>query len=325
MDAAIILSGEDITQDLEPFLESVRYEDKLSGEADALELTLNNATRLFMGDWLPPIGATIAIAFKADAETLDLGKFEIDELTFSAPPSICRVKAVSISQNSGLRQVDESKSWENVLLSKICADIAEASGVELFYDCDFDPKINRAEQGEQSRLAFLEKICADYGLICKFSDGKLIVFEEEKLEQSEPALTLNLSSSIVKRYSVTTTLQEIYKACEVNYQHAAQDTLYKARAEDATKSTGKTLKVNRKVNSQAEADRLAANELRKKNKKETQMTLTTLGDFRLVAGNVLELEEFGKFSGRWLIEEAVHTLGGGGYECSLKLRRHKNE
>ena len=50
------------------------------------------------------------------------------------------------------------------------------------------------------------------------------------------------------------------------------------------------------------------------------MTIETVGAFEFLAGNVIELKNFGKFDGNYLIEKARHQLGNG-YECSLELRR----
>ena len=319
----IKLAGKDISEDVEPYLRGLTYTDVLSGEADTLEITLTDVDKKFLGDWFPPRGSTLDVTLLKNwevHETLELGEFEIDEVTYSTPPSVCKLKAVSIPQNSELRQIDESKSWEHVKLSEIARDIAEASKVELIYETDYDPEITRAEQGEQSRLAFLEKICADNGLCLKFSDGKLIVFEESKLESQEPAATLTWTD--LKQFNGRATLQEVYKACEVNYKHGKQDNLYKARAEDKTKTEGKTLKINKKVDSQAEADRLAKFELRKKNKQELVVTLTLPLDVRLVAGNVVELKDFGFFNGKWLINRATINVDNG---STSRIELHKCE
>ena len=211
------INGTDVSRDLEKFPHALTYEDAQSGETDSLTLELMDRARLFIGDWLPEKGATIQAALINGDKTFPLGTFEVDEIEFSTPPSVMKIKANSCSQNSELRQVEMSRAWENVLLSKICADIAQASGVELFYKTDFDPEIKRAEQGELSRLAFLEKLCKDYGLIVKFADNQIIVVEESALESAEPVETFTPDK--IKKISFKSTLTEIYKACELNYPY----------------------------------------------------------------------------------------------------------
>ncbi|MBR2775192.1 MAG: hypothetical protein IKD73_09435 [Selenomonadaceae bacterium] len=318
-EATILLEGRDITQSLEGRLLNLNYRDRLSGEADTIELTLMDKDKLLLTDSFPPRGATASIT----VNDFDLGAFELDEVDYSAPPNVMRVKATSISQNSGLRQTDESKSWESVLLSKIARDIAEASALELFYQAGYNPEIKRAEQGEQSRLAFLDKLCADNGLIVKVADGKLIVVEEVTLEAQDPVTALTWSD--ITRFDAKATLNEVYQKCEVNYKHAKQDKLFSATATDDSKAQGRTLKINRRVNSQAEADRLAAHELRNANKKEFQVTITMPLRLNLLAGVVVTLEDFGFFSGKWLVDESSHDVSDSGSVTRITLHRTENQ
>ena len=309
----IFLENQDITQDLEPFLIGVTYQDKLSGESDVLEVTLQDKNHTLIEN-LPPRGSSVNVT----VNDFDFGSFELDEITYSAPPSVMRVKANSISQNSGLNQTDASKSWENVLLSKIARDIADASGVELFYQADYDPTISRAEQGEQSRLSFLQNLCDDNGLCLKVADKTLIICEESSLEAQEPVAALTWQD--VTRFDATATLNEVYQKCELNYRHGQKDKNFSAVATDDTKSTGRTLRINKRVNSQAEADRLARHKLREANKKEFEVTLTLPLNLKLLAGVTIDLD-FGFFSGKWLVDESSHTVSDSGSQSRIKLHK----
>lgn len=327
IDAKITIAGKDVTKDLSPFLKLVTYEDVLSGETDTIELELQDASRLFIADWFPLRGDTLEVELNrrdwqsgGQIETLPLGLFEVDEITNSYPPNVAKIKGNSCPQNSALRQTDESKSWENVKLSQIAADVAAAAGVELFFDASDDPTIQRAEQSELSRMKFLEKLCKDNGLALKFADGKLIIFDEEKYEQQEPISRLDYDLSIIKNFSATATLTEIYRACEVTYKHGKKDEQIVGRFEDTTKTTGKTLKINQKVEDKSEAERLARKKLREKNKDEIKIQLTVVGRFDYLSGQVIELINHGFYSGRYLIERARHKIGGG-YEVDLELRK----
>lgn len=313
----IFLENQDITQDLENFLISVTYQDKLSGESDVIEVTLQDALHTLINN-PPPRGSKLNVSFN----DLDFGEFEIDEISYSAPPSVMRVKANSISQNSGLNQTDESKSWEKVLLSRIARDIADASGVELFYETDYDPEINRAEQGEQSRLAFLQNLCDDAGLIIKVSDQTLIIFEEKALEDMPAKVSLTWTD--ITRFDAKATLTEVYKDCQVNYREGQQDKNFSATATDPTKTAGRTLKINKRVNSQAEAERLARHKLREKNKEEFSVTLTLPLNLKLLAGVTVDLD-FGAFDSKWIVDESSHTVSDAGSTTRIKLHRVGNE
>lgn len=322
----IIIAGNDVTQDLSPYLRSITYSDVESGKTDTVEIELQDAAHLFMSDYFPQRGDTLEVELIREfwngesTETLPLGTFEIDEVSNSYPPSVCKLKGNSCPQNSKLRQVDESKAWENVRLSEIAQDIAAQSNCELVYEATDNPDIKRAEQSEHSRLAFLQKLCTDNGLALKVADGKLIIFDEEKLEDQEPVATFDRDLSIIKKFSGTATLTEVYKDCQVTYRHGKKAEVLTGTAEDATKTDGKTLKINQRVENQAEAERLARKKLREKNKDEWKISLTVTGDFRLLSGNVIELVNHGVYDGCWLIESAKHTIGNG-YEVSLDCHK----
>jgi hypothetical protein len=317
----IFMNGVDVTRDLSPHLKALTLTDNLSCEADALELELVDREKIFLNDWFPELSTTLSATLVkknwTDGQSeLELGEFEIDEVEASLPPSTFKIKAVSISQNSALRQRDESKSWENVRLSEIAAQIASESGVELFYQATDDPEIKRAEQGEQSRLAFLEKICADNYLILKVGDNKLIICDESELERQEPARELDRETTWIKHFTARKTLQDVYGSAEVSYKEPKQSELFTAKYGSAE---GKAMKINRRVTNQGAAEKLARNELRRKNKKETEVNITTVGDFDLMAGNTVALKNFGHFDGNYLIEKATHTVGNG-YETKIELR-----
>ena len=324
----VTVEGKDVTQDLSRFPLSVTYEDVSDGETDSVELEFMDADKLFIGDWFPTRGATLELEFWRESwsgdyeivENLPLGTFEIDEITCSFPPSVAKIKGNSCPQNSALRQVDQSRAWENFKLSEIARDIATKAGVELYFETTDDPTIKRAEQSEHSALSFLEKLCRDNGLCLKFADGKIVIFDEETAESQEPVATFDYGRSEIKNFSATATLTEIYKSCEVNYKDGKADQKYHGRADDSSKSDGKVLKINQQVDSQAAAEKLAKKKLREKNKDEFKLQLTCVGDFKLLSGQVVALKGFGFFSGNWFIERARHSVGNG-YEVNLELHK----
>lgn len=325
--AQVYINSVDVSRDLAPYLTGVTYEDTLSSGTDTIELELQDVEHLFIADWFPQRGDTLNVTliknnWEGDGlqETLPLGLFEVDEIENSYPPSRCKLKGNSCPQNSELRQVDESRSWENVKLSAIAADIAGKAGVELVYEAEDDPEIKRAEQAELSALEFLDKLCADHYLSVKFADGKLIIFDTAKLEEQDAITTFDIGKTIIKKFTGTATLTEIYKDCQVSYKHGKQDELYEATATAPNKQDGKTLKINQKVNSQGEAEKLARHKLREKNREEVKVQITTTGDFSLLSGNVIELKNHGFYSGRYLIEKATHKVGSGD-ETSLECYR----
>ena len=324
----VAINKKDISKDLAPFLKSFSYSDALSDEADTAEIVLQDRERIFIGEWFPTRGDTATVEItrsnwygESGEERLPLGSFEIDEISAKYPPSEVTIKMVSVPNNAKIRSIVKSRSWENVKLSKIAGDVAAESGLTLFYDTKDDPEIKRAEQSEKSSLQFLQKICKDEGLNLKVADGRIIIFDAEKYESQTPITVLKFNPGLIKSFSATATIHEIYSACNVTYKHGKKNKKFDCTFTDENQpSDGMTLKINKKVESTAEAEKLAKKKLREKNKEEFKVSLTLAGDFMYLSGNVIELADFGKFSGRYIIEKAEHKISNG-YEVSVDLRK----
>lgn len=323
----IHINGKNISTDIAPYLKSITYNDVLEGEADTAEITLQDKARLFIADWFPQRGDTCKIEIVvrnwsgAGEDTLPLGTFEIDEIKNSFPPNVANIKLNSVPNNAQIRSVDKSESWESSTLRQIATDIAMRSGMILFYDARDNPVIARAEMREESMLTFLQRLCHKQGLALKVSDSQIIIFDEEKYEEQSPIMTLSYGDLTVKTFSATATLSKIYSECHVKYGDSKRADVIEATYKAPGRRKGMTLEVSQKVETREEAERLARKELRKKNKDEIKCSLTCIGNFAFCAGNVLELDSgYGFYAGRYIIEKATHKIGGG-YECSLELRK----
>ncbi len=84
-------------------------------------------------------------------------------------------------------------------------------------------------------------------------------------------------------------------------------------------SDGQTLEVKQKVSSVAEAKELARKSLRAKNKGETTAEFTLVGDVDYVAGITVRVYGYGEFNGKYIVEQATHSITGG-YKVQIKLR-----
>ena len=332
VEVEIYANGKNITADISTYVTAVSYTDAVSDEANVAEITLQDVNHIWRESWFPQRGDEASINLVRvdwnggdEIESLPLGKFEIDEFEYESGSggNVAKVKLNSIPNSSGLKSVNESRSWEKVKLSKIAQDIAVEAKMELFYDATDDPEIERAEQSEKSNLAFLQKLCKDNYLILTVAHGKLVICDEKKLEDQEPVCTLTYGSSAIKRFSAKATISKIYKSCEVNYKHGKKSEEIGGKFDDPTKSKGMTLKINKKVSSQAEAEKLARNELRQKNKEEVKITLSLIGNFLYLSGNVIQLAGYGEFDGRYIIEKASHKIGSG-YSVDIEVRKCLN-
>lgn len=335
-------NNKDISADISKYMKSISYTDNLSGEADDLQITLEDRAGLWQSTWLPEKGALLdATLQQKDWQTLSalpqslrLGLFEIDEMTSSGYPSEIQIKAVSVPDNNTLRGTERSRSWEKTKLQVIANDIAIDAGMTLFWDTEENPVLDRAEQTEQSDLSFLYAICKDKGLALKISDKKIIIFDEAKYEAEKAKITIVKPGTVYKKesgmkylfvgtgYSLRTKIRDIYAACRVSYQQGSSKSNIEATYTVAGKK-GKTLQVNEQVESVAEALNLAKKRLREKNKDEVTGSLNMLGNFVLLSGVTVNLLGFGAFDDKYLITRASHDIGSG-YTTNIDVRRCLN-
>ena len=335
-------NNKDISVDISKYLKIISYTDNLSGEADDLQITLEDKAGLWQSTWMPEKGALLDVMLQqkywqtlsALSQSLRLGLFEIDEIKSSGYPSEVQIKAVSVPDNNTLRGTERSRSWEKAKLQVIANDIASAAGMSLFWDTEENPVLDRAEQTEQSDLSFLYAICKDKGLALKISDKKIIIFDEAKYEAEKAKITIVKPGTVYKKesgmkylfvgtgYSLRTKIRDIYAACRVSYQQGSSKSNIEATYTAAGKK-GKTLQVNEQVESVAEALNLAKKRLREKNKDEVTGSLNMLGNFVLLSGVTVNLLGFGAFDDKYLITRASHDIGSG-YTTNIDVRRCLN-
>ncbi|MBI9092726.1 MAG: hypothetical protein JEZ12_26215 [Desulfobacterium sp.] len=324
----LISQGNNISRNIAPYFTSFSFTDNSEGKADDVKLTLEDTRRLWQGAWFPGKGDMIRASIvcenwerPGDNRNLYCGTFSVDEIELLGPPDAVSLGGVSSFTTTALRREKKSRAWENSNLETIAGDIAKENGMDLFYQ---GPVINfvRRDQREQSDLSFLQSLASESGLSVKVSDKRLILFDGKKQDATSPVATVRRKDAL-KRFSLKTKTHDVFKACQVTYwdpkEKAQKKYLYTPPGGSAS---GQVLKINTRVESIQEAIDKAKKQLRKKNRFEVTGSLTVMGNPLFQAGFTINLEEFGKFDGRFFIDTARHDLSGsGGYSTDLTIRK----
>lgn len=308
------IEDKDVTRDLAPYLTGFTYDDNASGEADSISITLEDSLGLFIGDWFPRKNARIEAAIETDNALLKCGTFEIDEL--DASQGVFNIKAVSAPVTSPGRREKETRAWENVELRTLAKDAADKAGLSLRYAAAANPAYRRVDQTAESALEFFERVAAKAGLSIKITGGVLAVYDSG---EGESALTLNRTD--VTSWSFRAQSADVYKSCEVSYFDSRAKKTYhgEARAEGEGEPSGQILKVNERVENDAQARAVAEKRLKESNRREITGSLTLPGDTRIMNGVALTVKGFGTFDGEYHVGRASHTVGSGGYTVSADL------
>ena len=272
------------------------------------------------------ISAVIAqLNFDSDGKDriLDCGTFEVDDISVSGPPQTVTLKATSLPYTSSARNQLKSKAWENLKLSAIAKQIASKNGLDCMYLSDYDPYYKRKEQINQTDITFLQGLCKSAGISLKCTAGMIVLFDGAAYEQRNSVLTVEKGKSDTKTYTLNTGLNDTaYSSCHVSYTDPESGTVIEYTYTPAdSDGTGQILEINEKVSTREEARQLAMKRLRQKNKKETTVRFTLVGNVGLVAGSTVAVKGFGMFDGRYIIDTATHNVTNSGYTTEISCTK----
>ena len=313
----VIYNGYDATADLSPYLLSWDYTDNAHGKLDSVSLVFEDKAGLWRGVWNPQQGDTLELTIFTDnwyyqdmREELYLGIFEIDEPEYSGPPDTIAIKGLSLSVGSSLRGEERYKSWEEVRLSKVAREIADAGALELFYDVKWDPYYDRLEQQDKSALEFLLELASREALGLKLDSQRLVIYDRISFEEIAPAVDFTRGDGQMISYSFRKSIRDRYAGVHLEYEGISYDY-------DLPGGRGKILCISgQRVASLAEAERVAKRMLWEKNIRAASCNITCLGNIKLMAGMNIHIQGFDSYDGLWQIDEVNHS--GAGYRCAIK-------
>ena len=331
---SITFDGTDITKDIKPYLLGITYTDDADDLADDLKIEIQDRDGIWMEKWLSEaveaaaggkllISAVITPEHWLKPDKLKTGVFELDGVDASGPPSVVTISAASLAFSGDLRQTKKSKAWNNYNLSGIASEIAAKGGMTCVYESDSNPSYKRVEQTRQSDISFLRKLCKDAGISIKATDKKLVLYDQAKYETKPSVLTIEKGakgSYITYKLHVGSAGAQYAKG-RVSYLNPATGTCIEGTAEDGDVSGDQCLEVTAKVDSAGEAQALAKKHLRLQNKMARTADFTMPGNVGLVAGVTVQLNGWGGWSGKYIVTQAVHKIGGGGYTTQIKTRK----
>lgn len=317
-----------ITEDISKYIVSWSYHDYLTGAVDTLTLELVDKDRKWIGKWYPKPGAIIKMWVvvenwkkPGDNRKAYFGAFSIDSIKESYPPASVSIQAKSLPLTATASKQIKTRAWEKTSLKAIATDICKGNNIKLAYRGD-EIKYDRIEQTNQTDLEFLYKLTTENQQCMHIADNTLYIYDEGELEKKPPMGTLTPDSKIAS-WNLSSNYAEVFKQAVVSTKSTKKKKGIKGIAVDNNVPEGieKTLVIKKRASDAATAQRMARNALRNKNKKMySAEIMLPIGNPDARAGNVYELKDFGIFSKKYLITEAVHTGNGSGYTTAIQMR-----
>ena len=321
-DYSVTLDGQDITGRVRPRLVSLSLAEKRDGEADQLDLVLED------GDGkldIPRAGVVIALSlgWKRGKEVahglVNKGRFKIDEASHSGPPDIVTIRARSADLDADYR-VRREESWRDTTLGAVLNEVANRNGLQANVAQQLAAiAVPVLSQHEESDMALVRRLGREHDAVATVKDRKLI-FAPIGAGVTASGLTippLEITRRFGDRHDYRRVERGRYDGAEARWHD--QDSAER-RTERA--GSGRLKRVRRVYATQADAKAAASAEARRLQRGAAEMDLSlALGMADLYPERRITISGFKPEidAKAWLAAEVNHTLDSSGFRTRVKL------
>lgn len=332
----VFYEGKDISDYIHKDLINFSQSDSLN-EFDTIELSLENRDRIWMNGWKPLKGEKIeakAYLYNWENEgtvSIKIGTFYIDNISYSGPPDVVNIKAISVDITKDIMDSKKNRVWERVTIKRIAQDIAKVCNLDLIFESDFNRVYTRLEMKMESYFNFLKRITKEAGINVKLYNDRLILFEEEMYEKKKSVMTL--SREDLKSYSFEEDDTDTYAGCKISFwdpylEKKIEMTFMAKKRSGYKRGTQRILFINEEKCPPGETDsqkraylsKIAAKALKEKNKNSIKGNISMMGKEKLLSvGDTLNINEFGQFNGKYIISEITTDFLS--YDLNIQIRK----
>jgi hypothetical protein len=326
--------GVDCTEQVMKDLLTIDITDNESESTDDIQIKLADADGKWVQRWLTDtiyqgasvrglkIEAWVGVRKGDKIVQQKAGTFHLDSLSAGGPPGTVTMKASSLPPSGGIADEKRNKAWEEYTLAGIAGEIAGKAGLSLIYDAPTH-SYERREQNEMTDLAFLRALCREAGIALKITDGKMVLMDSAAYANQGSVMTIRWNDGSYTKWSLQTGSRDIsYDSCIVRYAHPEKGLITGSAESEKyadNEEHNQLVITNRRVETSAEAQEIAAQELRLKNDFGETATFTLPGNPAIMAGHNVTLEGFGYWDGKHPVKCVKHKLGSSGYTTDITL------
>ena len=320
----VIYNGKNVTGDILRYVKNLVYSDKSKGEADELDIVMEDSEKIWQTAWYPVKGDTISAKIIYQGNTLDCGTFTVDEITGdgSTDGDTFTIKAIAAGINKSIR-TKQSYAHENKTLREIVNTIATKNGFTVVGTIN-NVSIGRETQHKETDLHFLKRLAKNYGYTFSIRGTQLIFTDIFSIENKQQALTIDRSQ--ISSYSINDKTSNTFKAAKISYHNPKQNAVinYDVNESNASYQTAKndTLILHGRVENKQQAEIITKVALYRANSLQQSGTIEMDGNVLVLAGNNCILQGLGMFSGNYYIDSTTHSVDpDGGYSTSAEIKR----
>jgi phage protein D len=330
---AIEYNGRDITADLSPYLSRFSFVDRLSGEADSLDIELaetHHSLSRWLAEWYPDKAMEVVAHFGyAHAPLVLAGHFEVDEVAVESPPMTVRIRALATGITKSVR-TRQGRAYENTTLSAIADQVAKRLGATRKGKIEA-VKLDRVTQYQESDWQFVVRLLREYGYVAKLTDNNKTLAVARLADLAE-GVVRELWPGDLSSWSYCDRITDVPARSAVAHHNPKTGKLviYQAEGGQLVPANTVTAKdadkkvVRAKTPEQAKAKATAMQERHEADKTSFECVLP--GDPALIAGAAVDVRGLSRLDGRYVIQEARHEIDvSGGYATSLSMKRLREQ
>ena len=305
----------DITSDIQPYLLSVSYTDYLEGQSDEVQVELEDVDGRWRQKWYPEQGDKISLEIGDQINgMLKLGSMELAEIEYQHPPSVITLKALSTGITKSNR-TQRGRAYEHTTLADIVRRIARRLHLKVTGTIRHIP-IERVTQYQERDVEFLTRLAKEYGHTFKIVGHQLVFQANDALAEQKPVAVLLPED--IKNFRLRDLIKGVPQEAVVSGYDAKRKTTRRTRRQS------RALRVANRGESQAQVNARADAALNDAQQSQVAGNFSMVGNAKLVAGQVVQLKGFGKFSGKYLVKQARHEIRrGGGFTSDLEVKMVK--
>ena len=299
---------------------TIKYRDNMGLVSDTLDITLNdpnlNAADMF------PDGAEVECEFTNSVtnKTLKTGKLYVDTEDGSIDSGgDSGGHVVTIGTNSQPESRPSMKTFiayskKKVKLKTLLTDILDKAGLGLEYrfnqafQLPFDVELKNIVIQNEMLAEVLRRYADMFGCYLKCYDDRVIFTNKMALKLDPVLKTINPSESSVRnlRYNVA---EHNFKEYEVSYYNprTGKYTSDKKSKNSTLLTQSETIK--RLITQLADSTAARAVAMAVDQQYQCRLNFTTDGDETAIAGGIWEFTNISKFTGKYVITSATHTIG----------------
>ncbi|HWJ69138.1 MAG TPA: contractile injection system protein, VgrG/Pvc8 family [Sphingobium sp.] len=322
-DWRIMLDGKDLTSRLRPRLIELSLTEKRGGEADQLDITLDDADGKLA---IPKPGVRLQLALgwaqgsDVTVGLIDKGDYIVDAVDHGGAPDVLTLRARAADLSSGVRERQE-KSWRDTTLGAIVRDVAGRNKLTPRVAAKLaGVAVASAVQSRESDLAFLRRLGKEHDAVATIKAGALIFSPigagMTPTGKAIPAATIQRRDGDGHRFSIET--QEEVTGIEASYHDLGSGKKKKVLAG----AKGKTRRLSRAYPTEAAAKAAAQAEQRRAGRMPMKLSFNlALGRPDLYPERRVTVRGWKpEIDGtQWLIAQVAHRLGGNGFTTSLEM------